>query len=83
MCTVQALVSDAYAQCRHQFLKLMLSADSSSLHACSVHASVPYTHAEGIQNDRLKCTEGTDVYTPGARQFLACMLSVRIKDRYA
>ncbi len=60
--SVHALVHDAYAQCTHQFLTRMLSARISSWLVCSahasvpdaftsasVHASIPYAHAEGIQ----------------------------------
>jgi hypothetical protein len=49
-----ASVPDAYAQCMHEFLTHMLSACMSSLSECSVQASVPYEHAEGIQNEHLK-----------------------------
>ncbi len=71
---MHALVPDAYAQCTHQFLTCMLSVCISSLRACSVHASIPYAHAEGIQNKHLKYTK-TD-----ARQELMRMLRVRISS---
>ena len=48
--SVHTLVANTYAQCTHQFLTRMLSVRISSWRACSVHASVPYAHAEGIQN---------------------------------
>ncbi len=72
MRSVHALVPDAYAQCTHQFLTRMLSVRISSWRACSVHASIPYAHAEGIQNEHLKNMK-TD-----AHQELMRMLRVRI-----
>jgi hypothetical protein len=79
MRSVHALVPDVYAQCTHQFLTRMLSARISSWRACSVHASIPYAHAEGIQNEHLKNTK-TDAHAEHVRQELMRMLSVRISS---
>ncbi len=65
ICSVLAPVPDLCAQCTHQFLTHMLWVCISSWHACSVHASVPYSHADVIQNEHLK------------NRKLMCMLSMR------
>ncbi len=78
MRSVHALVPDAYAQCTHQFLNRMLSIRFSSWRACSVHASIPYAHAEGIHNEHLKNTK-TDAHAEHAHQALMRMLSMRIR----
>jgi hypothetical protein len=57
----------------------MLSMRISSWRACSVHASIPYAHAEGIQNEHLKNTK-TDAHAEHARQELMRMLRVRISS---
>jgi hypothetical protein len=63
------MVSDEYAQHMHQFLTRK-------------QPSVPYPHAEGIQNEHLK-NKKTDAHADGsglgAHQFLTNMLSLRIK----
>ncbi len=58
---------------------LVLCARISSRRACSVHASVPDAHAEGIQNEHLKNRE-TDAHAQGAHQFLKRTLRVRISS---
>ncbi len=73
------LVPYSYAQRTHQFLTCMLSARISFWRACSVHASIPYTHAGGIQNERLK-NRKTDVHAEHARKELMRMLRVRISS---
>ena len=55
----------------------MLSAHISSWRACSVHASIPYVHAYGIQNEHLKFRK-TDAHAEHARKKLMRMLRVRI-----
>ncbi len=42
-----------------------------------MHASIPYAHAEGIQNEHLKNMK-TDAHAEHARQELMHMLRVRI-----
>jgi len=79
MRSVYTLVSDAYAQCTHQFLTRMLSVRISSCRACSVHASIPYAHAEGIQNEHLK-NRKTDAHAEHVRKELIHMLRVRISS---
>jgi hypothetical protein len=70
---------DAYAQCTHQFLTRMLSVRISSWRACSVYASIPYAHAEGIQNEHLKNTK-TEAHAEHACQELLHMPRVRISS---
>ncbi len=82
MRSVHALVPDKYAQCTHQFLTRMLSVRISSWRACSVHASIPYAHAEGIQNEHLK-NRKTDAHAKHARKELMRMLRVRISSWHA
>ena len=75
MRSVHALVPDAYAQCTHQFLTRMLSVRISSWRACSVYASIPYSHAKGIQNEHKK-NRKNDAYAEHARKELMRMLRV-------
>jgi hypothetical protein len=70
-------VHDTYAQSTHQFLTCMLSAYISSWGIYSVHTSVPYTYAEGIQNDHLKNGK-TDAHAEHACKELMGMLMVLI-----
>ncbi len=91
MRSVHAFVPDAYAQCTHQFLTRILRVRSSSWRACSacppvsswdacsVHTSIPYDHAEGIQNEHLKNTK-TDAEAEHACQELMGVLRVRISS---
>ncbi len=44
-----------------------------------MHASIPYAHAQGIQNEHLKNTK-TDAHAEHARQELMRMLRVRISS---
>ncbi len=60
-------------------LTRMLSARMSSRRACSVRASVPYAHAQGIQNEHLKNGK-TDAHAEHARKELMSTLSVRISS---
>ncbi len=57
----------------------MLSMRISSWRACSVHASIPYAHAEGIKNEHLKNMK-TDAHAEHALQELMRMLRVRISS---
>jgi hypothetical protein len=73
-----APVPDSYAQRSHQFLAGMLSLRTSSWCACSVHASVPYLHAEGIQNEHLK-NRKTDAH----KELMHMVRRVRISSWHA
>ncbi len=75
MRSLHAFVPDAYAQCMHQFLTRMLSVRITSWRACSVHASLPDVHADGIQNKHL-INRKTDVHAKHARKELMRMLRV-------
>jgi hypothetical protein len=77
--SVHALVPDVYAQCMHQFLMRMLSVRISSKHACSVHASVPYAHAVGIQDEHLK-NGITDAHAEHGRKELMRLVKVCISS---
>ncbi len=82
MRSVHTLVPDAHVQFTHQFLTRMLSLGISSWRACSVHASIPYAHAEGIQNEHLK-NRKTDADAEHARKELMRMLRVCISSWHA
>ncbi len=72
-----ASVPDAYAQ--HVFEGTALCACISTCRVCSVLASVPCAHAEGIQNEHLK-NRKNDAYAEHARKEQMRMVSMPISS---
>ncbi len=81
------LISDAHTERAHQFLARTLSSRISSWRTRSVHAPVPYAHAQHALNALFKYgilrlywayAWETDAYAQGTHQFLTRMLRVRI-----
>jgi len=87
LCREYELETDVYAQVMHQFLMRILSAHTSFGLLCSMHTSVPYVHAVGIQTEHLKIWE-TDVHAEHARKKLIslirmCIIPCRAHSVYA
>ncbi len=83
MRSVHALVPDAYAQCTHQFLTRMLSVRISSWRACSVHASIPYAHAEVYKMNIWKIRKLVRMLSMRVRSWCVCSGCASIPDAHA